>query len=431
MSQNIQKFVACCRGGREGLARKSVCRIRECIALSLLTLALLLSSSVVYAADYLGGVELEQLPVQSAQAVPVVSMPAGLVMTEDGRELWARDPEARRAMASTTKIMTAIVVLENAQLDAEVKVPNVALTVGESAAGLLAGDVLTVRQLLEAMLVKSGNDAAIALAVHVSGNRAAFVDLMNEKAASLGLNDTHFMNPHGLDEEGHHTTAHDLAVIARYAMNIDDFRRMVAMPSVTVTSPRGQRILEASNLLIGEYPGANGVKTGWTDDAGYCLVASAERDGIELIAVVLGSKDENVRFTQAERMLDWGFEHYGNLELASAEETVGLVPVADYLDATVPAVVGETVGAEVFDLDGPVERSVSLDPEVSAPVQVGDRIGTLTFTQGDRLLARVSLVAGLSVARPGPWERMSIALTRAWRSVFGGVLVAEPQLLGG
>jgi D-alanyl-D-alanine carboxypeptidase (penicillin-binding protein 5/6) len=403
----------------------------ERIALGLLTLALLLPSSTAYAIDQLGGVELDQLPAESAQSVPVVTMPAGLVMTEDGRELWARDPETRRAMASTTKIMTAIVVLENVQLDAEVTVPNVALTVGESAAGLRAGDVLAVRQLLEAMLVKSGNDAAIALAVHVSGNRAAFVDLMNEKAASLGLADTHFMNPHGLDEQGHHTTARDLAVIARYAMNIDDFRRMVAMPSVTVISPRGERVLEASNLLIGEYPGANGVKTGWTNDAGYCLVASAEREGIELIAVVLGSKDENVRFIQAERMLDWGFDHYGTLQLASAEETVGLVPVADYLDVTVQAVVGETVGSEVFDLDGPVERSVSLDQEVLAPVQEGDRVGTLTFTQGERLLAQVPLVAGSSVARPGLWERMGIALTRAWRSAFGGTLMAEPQLLGG
>ncbi len=372
------------------------------------------------AADRVGDYEVSSAPSAVAAAAPDVVLKAGILSTGDGRELWSRDADVARAMASTTKIMTAVVVLENTSLDDTVAVSASAGRVGESVAGIKTGDVFTVRTLLEGMLVKSGNDAAEALAIRVGGTEAGFVDMMNAKAEELGLTSTHYANPHGLDAKGHHTSARDLAVLARYAMRNDEFRRIVGLPSVDLDGQGPARELETSNLLIGSYIGANGVKTGWTNDAGYCLVASAKRRDIELYAVVLGARSEQSRFDQAEALLDWGFQHYASRYIASAEETLGAVPVTDYLDTSVDAVVADAVKAPVFDLDGEITRKVDLYRGVEAPVARGQKVGTLTLAQGDRLLAQVPLVAGTDVERPGFFERIWIGIVRGWRSITGG-----------
>lgn len=395
-------------------------RVRRTIVLLALCTALLLDPvEQTRALDMVGGVAIEDAAPEVSAAAPDVPLKAGVVVAPDGRELWSRDPDTRRAMASTTKIMTAVVVLENARLDDLVTVSPGATAVGESASGLSAGDTITVDKMLEALLVKSGNDASVVLAEHVAGSVDAFVELMNAKAEQLGLNDTRYQNPHGLDETNHFTSAHDLGVLARYAMGIEEFRRIVALPETIVTGRKGDQVLESSNLLLGEFAGANGIKTGWTNKAGYCLVASAERGGVELIAVVLGSRNEDSRFDEAADLLEWGFSHYGYQTLASAEETLGAVAVSDYLDVSVGAVLADDVSAPVFDLDGDIARAVALAPLVSAPVKQGDRIGTLTLTQGDRLLAQVPVVAATDVAEPGMFERVWIAVVRAWRALFG------------
>lgn len=392
---------------------------RVVAGLLVLTLSVACAIPAWAATDRIGDRDLSSAPADLAAQNPDPNIAAGVLSTSDGRELWSRDVDRKRAMASTTKIMTAVIALENASLDATVSVSSKASRVGESVAGLKTGDVFTVRTILEGMLVKSGNDAAEALAVYVGGSEEKFVAMMNDKAAELGLTNTHFANPHGLDEEGHYTTAHDLAVLARYAMSNKEFRRIVGLPSVDLDGQGPAPELETSNLLIGSYPGANGVKTGWTNDAGYCLVASATRRDIELYAVVLGARSEQARFDEAERLLDWGFEHYSSRYIASAEETLGAVPVADYLDVTVPAIVAKATKVPVFDLDGEVERQVDLYPNVKAPVARGDKVGTLTLRQGDRLLAQVPLVAGSAVEKPGFFERIWIAIVRGWRAITG------------
>lgn len=352
---------------------------------------------------------------------PDVSMPSGILRTMDGRTLWSRDPDAERAMASTTKIMTALVVLEHAELTDVVTVSGEAADVGEAEVDLRPGQEVTVEMLLEGMLVRSGNDAAIALAEHVGGSVDGFVAMMNQKAADLGLVHSSFANPHGLDEPGHYSSAEDLATLSTLAMSDPRFARMVSQQSVMVDDGQGgAKRFESSNKLLGTYEGACGVKTGWTNDAGYCLVASAERDGIGLVAVVLGTDSGDERFDEAGALLDWGYEHYRPTEVATAETTAALVPVTDYLDRTVPAVVGESVTVPVFDLDGEVSASADVVPEVDAPVSAGQRLGTLTVRQGERLLAQVPIVAARDVAAPDIWERAGIWFTRMWRSVFGG-----------
>lgn len=400
---------------------RSITRFRVALWVTALSVCLIVASAAYASAvDRIGDAELATAPATLAASAPNVKMAAGVLSTSDGRELWSRNVDQERAMASTTKIMTAIVALDNSTLEETMSVSSSAGRVGESVAGLKTGDVFTVRTVLEGMLVKSGNDAAEALAIHVGGSEDGFVKLMNDKAADLGLTSTKFANPHGLDAKDHHTTARDLAVLSRYAMSNDEFRRIVGLPSVDLDGQGPAPELETSNLLIGEYLGATGVKTGWTNDAGYCLVASAKRRDIELFAVVLGASTELSRFDQAQKLLDWGFEHYTSRYIASADETLGVVPVTDYLDVSVAAVIEEPVKAPVFDLDGEIERKVDLYAGVKAPVERGDKVGTLSLSQGERLLAQVPLVAANSVEPPGVFEKIWIAIVRGWRSITGG-----------
>lgn len=355
---------------------------------------------------------------------PDVSMPAGILRTSDGRTLWSRDAQTERAMASTTKIMTALVVLDHADPSEMVTVSARAAGVGEAEVDLMVGQTISVGDLLEATVVRSANDAAYALAEHVGGSVEGFVALMNERARSLGLLHTSFANPHGLDAPGHYTSAEDLVTLATTAMADTRFAQMVSQPSVTVLGEHGLKRYDNSNKLLGTYTGADGVKTGWTNKAGYCVVASATREEIGLIAVVLGTEDENERFDEARTLLDWGFGHYAMTQVATAETTAALIPVRDYLDRTVTAVVAEDAVVPVFDLEGEVTTSIDYVLDVEAPVSAGDRLGTLTVVQGERLLAQVPLVASEAVERPEAWPRVEIWFTRIWRSVFGGPLTA-------
>ncbi len=369
--------------------------------------------------DRIGDRTLAQAPGLVASAPDIVA-PAGILEAPDGTVLWARNADARRAMASTTKIMTAIVVLSHGQLSDVSTVSTAAASVGESGADLQPGEHLTVRQLLEAMLVPSGNDAAVALAQQVGGSVPGFVAMMNAEARALGLTSTHFANPHGLDAPGHYTSAADLVKLGRIAMADPAFRSIVEMRSVTLPFPGGKHItLVSSDHLLGSYPGIEGIKTGWTDKAGYCLVSAAKRGDAELYGVILGTASERARFTQSARLLDWGFKHYALTQVISANTTVGTVPVTDYLDRDMVAGVSETTSALVFDLGGAVVRRYELEPSVSAPVKEGQVVGSVTALQGGRVLARAPVVAVADVPEPGFWERAGIWFTRTWRAMFG------------
>lgn len=396
-----------------------------------LVLLLGLASPAVAAvrdADVLGGAPIASTPALRAVA-PDMAVPSAILVTADGHVLWAREADAERAMASTTKIMTALVALEQGRDLAErVTVSGEAVSVGEADVGLRSGQELPFGRLLDAMLVRSGNDAALALAIHIAGSEDAFVALMNDKAAALGLTHTHFSNVHGLDEDGHHTSAADLATLARVAMSNPVIRKAVSAKTVSLPKANGsgEETFESSNRLLTTFDGANGVKTGWTNDAGYCLVASAARDGVELVAVILGARTENGRFTEAERLLGWGFQHYAMHTLTSVDTTAAHVAVSDYLDVTVPVLVGETTATPVFDVWGDVGFSLDVPSEIEAPVSMGQRIGTLSVTQGNRLLAQVPVIAAHNVPEPTLVERVRIAVVRLWRRLFGGSLQAQP-----
>ncbi len=368
--------------------------------------------------DVVGGVKVRSRPVLRLKA-PDLYIPAGELTTIDGRELWSRSSSSRRAMASTTKIMAAVVVLENAGLDDEVVVGKTDLKAGESAMGLRDGERLTVRDLLEGLLIQSGNDAALALAEHVGGSVPAFVKMMNDKAALLDLVDTHYMNPHGLDVPGHYTSAADLTSLARYAMRDPEFRRIVRRYRARVRTPGYTHVLVNHNTMLKKYKGSEGIKTGWTDEAGYCVVTAARRGNVELVATVLGAASEAGRAEQATELLDWGFKHYRPVTVATAGERTGNVRVSDYIERTVPTEAAETTQVSVFDLAGPVKRRIALHPEVRAPVKRGQRLGTMTVFQGSRMLDQVPVVAAKDVAAPSFLASVGFFFVRLWNGLRG------------
>jgi D-alanyl-D-alanine carboxypeptidase (penicillin-binding protein 5/6) len=393
--------------------------IATALALSIGVLTPTTAPAAVVDGDFVGGVKLAAVPALRASA-PDLYVPSGVLTTADGRELWARDPEARRAMASTTKIMTALVVLERADLEEEVVVDKIARTVGESAMGLRVGERLTVRELLKGVLVQSGNDAATMIAEHVGGSVPGFVRMMNDKAKQLDLVNTHYANPHGLDAKDHYTSAEDLTALARIAMSDPTFRSIVGVYRIKVVSDRYTHWLQSHNVLLKTYPGAEGIKTGWTTDAGYCVVFAAKRGGIELVGTVMGAASEVGRAQQAKKLLDWGFAHYKPVTVVTAGEPAGRVRVSDYMERTVAARTAEAMTMPVFDLVGPVKRRIELKADVPAPVRRGDRLGTMTIYQGDRMLAQVPVVAVADVPSPTVWQRVVFFFGRAWKSIFGG-----------
>lgn len=373
------------------------------------------AAAIADSADRIAGKSPRQLGVPAA-ALPDLTMKAGLLCTEDGDVLWSRRPKDRRAMASITKVMTAVIVMEKTKPEDKVIITEKAKRTDYPSPYFRAGDRATVSELLESLLVKSANDAASALAEHVAGDTDKFVDMMNAKAGELGLERTHFTNTHGLDAEDHYSTAADLAVLTRYAMQKPEFRRIVGLQKASIEVAGHSTRVESTNLLIGHYDGANGVKTGWTDDAGHSVVASARRNGVELYAVVLGTKSEQARFKDARELLDWGFAHYREQRLSTKGSVLAESPVLDYLDVLVPAAVSRNTTAAVFDLKGPVTRTVSVGP-VKAPVSAGDKLGVVTFTQAGRVIETVPLVAEHAVAKPGMFERFGISTVRIWRKI--------------
>lgn len=298
-----------------------------------------------------------------------------------GRVLAAERPDARRAIASTTKIMTALVALEEASLTDLVEVSETADAVGESEVGLVPGETWLLQDLVTAMLVTSANDAAVAIAEYVGGSVEGFAEMMNLEAQRLGLENSQFANPHGLDEPGHYSSAADLLALARTAMDDPLIARAVQTPAARMPDDPegGERVALATNKLLELYPGAIGVKTGFTDDAQLTLVAAAERDDRRLYAVVLGSQDH---FSDAMALLDYGFDEFGVVQLVAVGDVYANRRSAGLFDAA--------VASESFDLFlGPEAADVAITPtyQDGSPVVVaeldGEELGRVTLEVGE------------------------------------------------
>lgn len=257
---------------------------------------------------------------RAAAQVPTSAKSAILMDAQTGRVLAEQDADARRPIASTTKIMTGLLICEAGELEREISVAPEAVGVEGSSMYLKAGERLRVRELLYGLMLHSGNDAAAALAIADAGSIPAFVEKMNAKAAQLGLRGTHYANPHGLDSEENYSTARDLAQLTRAALQNEDFRTVVSAKQASAAG----RTLCNHNKLLWMYPGAIGVKTGYTRAAGRILVSAAEREGQRLIAVTISDPDD---WADHAALLDYGFSHFPQRRLVTCGEAVGRLPV--------------------------------------------------------------------------------------------------------
>jgi len=376
--------------------------LRLAAAIALLTSALAGSPAAAFAARYstdrVAGVPLSagRVPYSSA---PDVAARSGALVGPGGRTLWTRKAEVRRAMASTTKVMTAIVVLEQCRLDETVRVSRAAARTPYRL-GLKTGERRSVRKLLELTLVASSNDAASALAIHTAGSVSGFAKLMNAKAAQLGLANTRFANPHGLDSKGHYSSANDMNRIMRAALAQPEFRRIIAMRSVFLPAykTRPARRIKATDKLLGVVDGMAGGKTGFTNDARYCFVGTARRDGLTLTASVLSAPSSSERFTAARRLLEWGFRHYRYRTLCAPTQSAGTVAASTNPSRTVSARYAATARLPVLDVLGPVGRERSLQASVTVPVFAGQSLGTVRFVQAGAVLATVQAIAAAPMA---------------------------------
>lgn len=253
---------------------------------------------------------------------PKLSSRYALVLDRDSKAiLYSKDENKRVPMASTTKIMTAIVLLENLgvnndfTLNTQIEVCKQAGAIGGSRLGLKAGDKITINDLLYGLMLCSGNDAAIQIAVSIGGSVEGFANLMNQKAQELGLKDSHFVTPHGLDEEQHYTTAYELALIADYALNIEKISEVVKAKTYTVSINGNSKTITNTNELLGYLNGVNGVKTGFTNGAGRCLVTSVDRNGFNIITVVLGADTKKIRTKDSISLIEYTYSNYEKVNL--------------------------------------------------------------------------------------------------------------------
>ena len=348
------------------------------------------------------------LPVGAAAAdLEVAGKSAVLMDVATGTVLMEQNPHERLSPASVTKIMTMLLIMEaidsgKITMEDQVTASEAAAAKGGSQVYLKVGETMSVSDMLKSIAVSSANDCACAMAEHIAGSEAAFVDRMNQRAEELGMKDTHFVNCTGLDDspeaENHKTSAYDIALMSRQLLK--NHPKIKEFTTIWMDTIRGGSFgLSNTNKLVRFYPGATGLKTGFTSGAGYCLSATAQRDGMELIAVVMGSKTSQERNAACKQLLDHGFANYALIQ-PDLTDTDTLVPVTL---GKVPAV-SARLGADTGLLLDKARRNtvtteVALEESLTAPVAAGQTIGTMTIRAGEEILSKVPLVASEGVER--------------------------------
>lgn len=314
-----------------------------------------------------------------------------LMDAQSGRVLYEKNADSRSLIASTTKIMTGLLVCEQCNVLDRVEIKPQAVGIEGSSMYLKAGEVLTVQELLYGLMLQSGNDAAVALAIYCGGTVEGFVEMMNDKARTLGMRNTHFENPNGLDSENHYSTARDLAVLTAYAMENPIFAKTVSTKTATV----GDRVLTNHNKLLWRYAGAEGVKTGFTKAAGRILVSSARRDGRRLIAVTINAPDD---WNDHAALLDRGFQQYAVTAITQAGQLVAQTAVVGGRDGTV-----DLIAAEDFAYPLAEGETVELIRTglnfVYAPVEKGADAGRISVAVNGTVVGSVPVVYGGTVIR--------------------------------
>ncbi len=442
-------------------ARFTACVLAFVLAFATCAAAPVYAHADVRKADIVYGQTVDSRGLAVSQC-PSIDAERAIVVGKDGTVYFERNADDEAQIASITKIMTGVVALDavaagTVSLQTTVTVSQEAAEVGESSAGLQQGDTMTLETALKALLVPSGNDAAIAIAQTVgaalsassssSDALAAFVSQMNATAQKVGCTNTVYENPHGLDFDEYagnlHSTARDQAKVVAYAMTNQTFRDIVGGGSCTITVTRdgaaAQVDLETTDGFFDINDNAIGVKTGYTELAGESFAGAVNKDGQELYAIVLNSTSEAQRFEDADELVNWVFDHQTSYTLAHSSKTAQMagqsVPVIanvahlDWIDRTVEATLSDPqASVQIFDLNGNVSQSVEYE-EITGNVKAGQKVGTITFKQRNQVIATYDLVACKDVAAPSFLEGIGIWFDRFFRGFSGQATVAQSSLI--
>lgn len=341
-----------------------------------------------------------------------------LIDSRSGQVLYEKNSRMRMFPASTTKIMTALVALQHGKLTDIVTSGADAARTGGTSVYLKAGEQLSLEDMLYALLLNSANDAAVAIADHIAGSVPKFVALMNQEAEQIGARDTHFANPDGLPNANHYTTAYDMALIARKAMENQDFRRIVGTETKQINRADNNslKLLQNHNKLLERYAGANGIKTGYTLEAGECIVASAERNGRSLIVVDFNSQGVDM-WSDAESLLDYGFNQFQLAKLVSAGQVVGRQSVKHGAAPVTTVAAGDLYWTFPLNYTTEINVKAKLDSNITAPIKKNQKIGVLAVYDHQKYLGQVNLLAASAV--PAAW----------WPVFKPYILVGVPILL--
>lgn len=358
-------------------------------------------------------------PVQASSSAadgPSLDAAAWYLVGEDGAVLAQRNSRRPRAVASITKLMTAVVALEHARPSDVVRVSENAAGIGGSTVFLRAGEEVTVAELVRAMLVPSANDAAMALALHVGGSAERFVSLMNARARELGLADTSYVNPHGLDEPGHRSSARDATLLVRYALGVPLIRDALGRTSFSLA---GRQEFPTTDDLLTTWAPLLGGKTGHTQDAGWSEAAAASGRGATVYGTVLGVDSRTERNDELRELLEFGLDRYRRVAAVESSRVYGTADT-EYGQPSVEVVAERTIVRTVREGTPLLERTV-LPTRVALPVREGQRLGRVEVWEGDRLVASSNLVAAESVAEPGTvstaWWFVETTAANAWEIV--------------
>lgn len=332
-----------------------------------------------------------------------------------GRCIYGKDENKQTAMASTTKIMSIIIVVENCNLSDTVTITAKAAGTGGSKLGLHTDDKITVMDLLYGLMLRSGNDAAVALAIHTAGSVEKFADLMNQKAEELGLTNTHFVTPHGLDNPNHYTTAYELAKITDYALKNETIAKIVKTKTATININGSPMQINNTNELLGNVDGVYGVKTGFTNNAGRCLVTSVKRGDMDLIIVVLGADTRKDRARDSMKLIEYAYKRFYtvNVEEMINKEFEMWKQINQnriYVDKAANSLELKLDEIPIKKLATDCEPTIEINAVnfLEAPVLENERIGTITVKIGDELIEEIEIKAAKEVKKRGIFDYLSI-----------------------
>lgn len=389
-------------------------KISICLAVIAITMSVFMPyyiSGMVENTENTGAVNIEKIANASTSSTVnsidseepnITADYAILIEAATGRVIYEKNADEKAYPASTTKMLTCVLAIEKGDLDKTLSVSQRAAWTEDPYVGFQQGDMLKERDLLKALMMVSDNSSAVVLAEGIGGTVEGFAKMMNDKAKEIGLTNSHFVTPNGLPDDDHYSTARDMAKIAAYGWHNEKFREFsgTEMDTIEWVSPVNKRmVVKNSNKLLGTMPGVNGIKTGWTNAAGGCLAASAKRDGVQLIAVVLHSDDVNTRFTEAGKLLEYGFSKVKKMKSMDKSRTERTVLVSHGEGFKVTAHPQEDVKFPLLQGDSEKDYTIKISGSgvVEAPIEKGQRVGQATVYYKGKKLNSIPMVADKDV----------------------------------